>query len=80
MMSQLGDDYRCPFVKKEDQHDHGSSFRANLEAERNNFMLYLRGEVFIRAALVKVKSAEKLNPILTYPPRDLSKFHFSRQS
>ena len=38
-------------------------------------MLYLRGEVFIRAALVKVK----LNPILTHPPRDLSKFHLSRQ-
>ena len=28
--------------------------RARLEAERNSFMLYLRGEVFIRAALVKV--------------------------
>jgi len=33
----------------------GDDYRANLEAERNNFMLYLRGEVFIRAALVKVK-------------------------
>ena len=55
-------------MKKEDQHDHGSSFRANLEAERNNFMLYLRGEVFIRAALVKVKSAKKArpHPILTH--------------
>ena len=30
-------------------------FRASLEAERNSFMLYLRGEVFIRAALVKVR-------------------------
>ena len=29
--------------------------RASLEAERNSFMLYLRGEVFIRAALVKVR-------------------------
>ena len=29
-------------------------FRASLENERLNFMLYLRGEVFIRAALVKV--------------------------
>ena len=42
-------------------------------------MLYLRGEVFIRAALVKVRLAEKLNPILTHPPRDLSVFHFSQQ-
>ena len=31
-------------------------FRASLEAERNSFMLYLRGEVFIRAALVKVRA------------------------
>ena len=42
-------------------------------------MLYLRGEVFIRAALVKVRLAEKLNPILTHPLRDLSEFHFSQQ-
>jgi len=33
----------------------GEEYRASLEAERNSFMLYLRGEVFIRAALVKVK-------------------------
>ena len=32
-----------------------SAYILSLETERNSFLLYLRGEVFVRAALVKVK-------------------------
>ena len=34
-----------------------AAYMNSLETERNSFMLYLRGEVFVRAALVKVKGA-----------------------